>query len=187
MRRLRVKAAVGVAMVGAVGVAGAAVAGDHGKLETTLSGFEEVPAIVTDGEGTFRARLSSDEIRFELRYSGLEGGEVRQAHIHIGQEGVNGMISAWLCDSPANESPVATTQVCPASPGTVRGTLTAADIVGPAGQGVAPGEFEDFARAIQAGVAYANVHTATFPAGEIRGQIDDHDHHDGHHGHHGHD
>ena len=43
--------------------------------------------------------------------------------------------------------------------------------MGPAGQGVSPGEFAELARAIQTGVAYANVHTAAFPAGEIRGQI----------------
>ncbi len=173
MRRLRVKAAVGVAAVGAVAVAGAAVAGDHGKLETTLSSFEEVPALVTDGHGTFKARMSKDEVRYELSYGGLEGGEVRQAHIHIGQEGVSAGISVWLCDSTTNQSPVATTPACPPSAGTVRGTLTAADVVGPAGQGVAPQEFEDFARAIKAGVAYANVHTATYAGGEIRGQIDD--------------
>ena len=174
MRRFRVKAAVGVAAVGAVGVAGAAVAGDHGsKLETTLSGFEETPAVMTAGHGTFKARMSRSEIRYELRYGGLEGGEVRQAHIHVGQEGVAGGISVWLCDSTTNDSPVADTPACPTPEGRVSGTLTAEDVVGPAGQGVSPGEFAELARAIQTGVAYANVHTATFGTGEIRGQIED--------------
>ena len=38
-------------------------------------------------------------------------------------------------------------------------------------QGVAPGEFDELIRAIRAGVAYVNVHSSTFPAGEVRGQL----------------
>jgi hypothetical protein len=44
-------------------------------------------------------------------------------------------------------------------------------VTGPAGQGVAAGELADLIRAIRAGAAYVNVHTATYPTGEIRGQI----------------
>ena len=55
---------------------------------------------------------------------------------------------------------------------TITGTIRPPDVVGPAGQGIAAGEFGELVRAIRAGVTYANVHTAPFPAGEIRGQID---------------
>jgi hypothetical protein len=48
-------------------------------------------------------------------------------------------------------------------------------VVGPAGHGIAAGEFAELVRALRAGAAYANVHTTTFPAGEIRGQIEGHD------------
>jgi hypothetical protein len=51
------------------------------------------------------------------------------------------------------------TQACP-SPS---GTITAADVVGPTAQGVAPGEFDELVRAIRAGAAYANVHSTLFP------------------------
>ena len=41
----------------------------------------------------------------------------------------------------------------------------------PAGQGIEPGAFAEIAAAIKAGIAYANVHTTKWPAGEIRGQL----------------
>jgi hypothetical protein len=180
MRSLRVKLAIGVAALGVVVLTAVAVAGDRGKIKTRLSGFQEVPAISTDGSGSFRASLNSagTELRYELRYAGLEGGNPTQAHIHVAQKSVNGGIVVWLCGSTTNPGP-AGTQACPASPsGTVTGRITAADVVGPippANQGIAAGEFDEVVRALRKGVAYANVHTPTFAAGEIRGQIDQKD------------
>jgi hypothetical protein len=186
MRSLRVKLAIAVAAIGVVVIAGAAVAGDRGKLRTSLSGFEEVPAIMTTGEGTFKGKVSrtGQEIKYELRYGGLEGGAVTQAHIHIGQESVNGAISVWLCSNlttTPNPTPPGT-QACPAQPATITGTITPSNVVGPDGQGVAPGEFAELLRALRAGVAYANVHTAKYGGGEIRGQFpgDDDDDDRGH-------
>jgi hypothetical protein len=140
-----------------------------------LSGFQEVPAVSTTGEGTFRARFSADgtSIRYRLDYAGLTTGAA-QAHIHFGQSGVNGGISAFLCSNLGNGP--AGTQACPES-GTVTGTIAAADVVGPTAQGIAAGEFEELVAAIRAGVAYVNVHTATFPGGEIRGQLGHGAHH----------
>jgi CHRD domain len=51
-------------------------------------------------------------------------------------------------------------------------TITADDVIGPAGQGIAAGEFAELVDAIRSGVTYANVHTLPqFGGGEIRGQI----------------
>jgi CHRD domain len=138
---------------------------DNGRTSARLIGYEEVPAIVTDGRGSFSARIRNDSIEYTLRYDGLEGGTVLFAHIHIGQRDVNGGVSAFLCGGGGKPP-------CPpADDAEVEGTITPANVVGPAGQGVAAGEFADLIAAIKAGVAYANVHTQTYPGGEIRGQL----------------
>jgi hypothetical protein len=142
------------------------------EFKTDLIGFEEVPAISTQGGGEFRARISRDEtaIEFELEYSGLEGN-VLQAHIHFGQKGVNGGIVVFLCTNLGNGP--AGTQACPAPPARITGTLRAADMVNlAAAQGITAGEFDELVAAIRAGKAYANVHSSIWPGGEIRGQLD---------------
>ena len=49
------------------------------------------------------------------------------------------------------------------------------DVVGPTGQGIAAGEWEEFLDALRAGVTYANVHTVNRGGGEIRAQLLDDD------------
>jgi hypothetical protein len=178
MRSLRVKLAIGVAALGVVVITAAAVAGDRGRIKTSLTGFEEVPAISTEGNGTFKASLSRSgtELRYVLRYADLEGGNPTQAHLHFAQKSVNGGIVVWLCGSTTNPGPTGT-QACPASPsGTVEGTITAANVVAPTpnNQGIEAGQFDEVVRGLRAGVVYANVHTPTYGGGEIRGQIDSH-------------
>jgi hypothetical protein len=175
MKSARVKLAAGVAALGIAGVSTAAVAHDRAKLNADLNGYEEVPSVSTQGVGTFRAQIArdKDEIAYTLTYGGQFNGAVTQSHIHVGQEGAVGGISVWLC---ANNPPItgapAGIQPCPQA-GTISGTITPASVVGPAGQGIAPGEFAELVRALRAGVTYANIHSVTQPGGEIRGQIRD--------------
>ena len=174
MSGLRVKLAICVAAVGVVVVVSTvAVAGDRGKPRAFLTGYEEVPAVSTAAGGSFRAAIDrgGDELAYVLRYEQLEG-DVLQAHIHFGQRSVNGGVTAFLCSNLGNGP--AGTQACPAEHATVRGTITAADVVGGAAdQGIDAGEFEELLRAMRAGVTYANVHSTEWPGGEIRGQIGD--------------
>ena len=184
MQSLRVKLAVGVFAVGAAGIGTAAIAHDRARFDASLNGYEEVPAISTDANGTFKAQIARgrDEIRYTLVYNGPfnAAGTVTQSHIHLGQEGVNGGISVFLCGTTGFQPPAPTPAppVCPAPGVPVSGTLTSANVIGPAGQGLAAGEFAELVRAIRAGATYANVHTTIHTGGEIRGQISDDDHGD---------
>jgi hypothetical protein len=158
------RALVILLLVATVGVVASVAGASHGGFHADLTGFQEVPAISTTGEGSFTGTaVAGPALRYRLEYSGLEGGDVLFAHIHLGQRDVNGGVSAFLCGG-GDKPP------CPPS-GSVRGTIDPADIIGPSGQGIAAGEFDEAIAAIEAGVTYANVHTEMFPGGEIRGQI----------------
>ena len=147
--------------------------------QANLIGFQEVPAVSSVAQGKFRAVIVSDtQIDFELTYSGLEGN-ITQAHIHFGQRGVAGGITLWLCGTATNTGPSGT-QTCPQTASgltAVTGSLTPANIVGPAAQlineaGSTPAsEFAQILKAMRAGVTYANVHSSKVTGGEIRGQI----------------
>ena len=174
-RRIQLAAAVAVVAIASV-VATTAFAGGGKEVREELEGFQEVPAVSTDAEGKFKAKIREDRIDYTLSYENLSG-PVLQAHIHLGQFSVNGGISVFLCTNLGNGP--AGTQACPPAPATITGTLRPADVIGPnAGpppQGIAPGEFDELLRAIRAGVTYANVHSQPFPGGEIRAQLGDDD------------
>jgi hypothetical protein len=139
-----------------------------------LIGYQEVPALSTTAKGRFRAWVDTraNTITYKLNYEALEG-TVSQAHVHFAQRGVNGGISFFLCTNLGN-GPVGT-QTCPEAPGEIEGTITADLVIGPNSapgfQGIEPGAFAEIAAAIRSGLAYANVHTSKWPAGEIRGQL----------------
>ena len=144
------------------------------RIQATLSGYEEVPAVSTLASGEFRGTISPDEtsIDYELTYSGLQGG-VTQAHIHFGQASVNGGVVVWLCGTAATPGPLGTPS-CPVPSGTVSGTIMAGQVCAAlcgATQQIGAGELAEVIAAIRAGRAYANVHTVVSPGGEIRGQI----------------
>ena len=137
------------------------------QVKATLTGYQEVASVSSTGSGEIRVRVDDGAIEFQLIYSGLEG-DVLQSHIHLGQAGVNGGIMVFLCSNLGNGP--AGTPTCPQS-GEVTGVRMASDVVGPAGQGIAAGEFEEVIQAIRSGNTYANVHTSKHTGGEIRGQL----------------
>jgi hypothetical protein len=176
-RKMKKRVAVGAVMVLLATVAIVLADGGFKRIREFLTGFEEVPAVSTTGNGEFRARINKaeSEITYSLSYSDLEG-TVTQAHIHLGQPGVNGGISVFLCSNLGNGP--AGTQPCPLPPATITGTITADDVIGPTGQGISAGELDELITAIRAGKTYVNVHSSIWPGGEIRSQIDNDDEHD---------
>lgn len=174
MKQLRItESVVPVVLLVMLGAPPLAVAEESVKAK--LRGFSESPANSTEATGEFRARISEDgtAIEYVLSYENLRA-TATQAHIHFAQRNVNGGIVAFLCSNltPRPVDQPAGTPPYPARSGTVGGTIVAVDIIGrAASQGIAAGEIERVIDAIRKGVAYANVHSTMFPAGEIRGQI----------------
>jgi len=137
---------------------------NHSKAR--MDGYQEVPAVSSTGTGTLDLRIDDDArtIDYELTYENLEGTTTTASHIHLGQPGVNGGVSAFFCGGGGKPA-------CTPKSGTFTGVVTAADVIGPVGQGIAAGEFEELVRAIRAGATYVNVHTDKHPGGEIRGVV----------------
>jgi hypothetical protein len=162
--RIALVVAALVAVIAAGGLSATAASGS--RFSATLTGYEEIPTLSVSGIGTFSAQVAKDgrSISYSLSYSGLSG-DALFAHIHLGEPAIAGGVVAFLCGGGSKPA-------CPAgTSGTLTGTIVAADVVGPAGQGIDAGEFTELVAAMQFGATYANLHTTLFPAGEIRGQI----------------
>ena len=169
--RLRIAIAVLALLVVASVGSLQALAGGSKVFMATLDGYQEAPLTLSvAGTGTFRADLAvaGDSLSYRLSYSDLTGPALF-AHIHLGRPAIAGGVIAFLCDSTEGAPPGVPD--CPGAGGTVTGTIEPDDVVGPAAQGIAAGEFAELVAALQAGATYANVHTALFQPGEIRGQI----------------
>src|ERR671930_273545 len=151
MKKLVLASAVVVVALSAV-VGVQAFAKDTHKLKAhRLSGYNETPlALSSPGTGTFSAKVDDQAhtITYRLTYSGLPTAAT-QSHIHFGSRSQVGGVAAFLCTNLGNGP--AGTPACPASGGTVTGTITPAQVVGPSGQGIAPGEFDELIHAIRAG------------------------------------
>ena len=176
MNRRRFQLVLAIGVMSLLGVVGAAVATGGKDIRERLTGYEETPmTLSTPAKGDFKARVSrfSDTIHWQLSYRGFETN-VTQAHIHFGARATSGGISVWLCQTGQANAPAGTDE-CPLREGKVSGTIEEDDVVGPEGQGISAGEFEEFLDAVRAGVTYANVHTEARPAGEIRAQLEDDD------------
>ncbi len=174
MNRQTLAAAVAVAVFSLPAAAGSHVEEFH----ATFSGFNEVGglgagetgAILSAGAAQLRLVLDrgTQAVQFTLTYSGLSA-PVTQAHIHFGKVHVAGGVMVFFCSNQPTAP--AGVQPCPAGGGTVTGTITAANVLPVAGQNVSAGDFDALTDALTSNTAYANIHTSSFPAGEIRGEI----------------
>ena len=168
-----------VLLIPVFSVATAASGDDVNAFRARLRGLNEVPPVATEASGSFSATLSSDgsTLSYTVSYTNLNA-QILFSHIHFGFPREATGIMVFLCGPAAGAmgGPPAGTPNPPACPdttsGTVSGSVTAANVIGPNSQGITPSA--DFAKVVQAlrgGAAYVNVHTTRSPSGEIRGQV----------------
>jgi hypothetical protein len=157
---------IGAALVLVTATAGAS---DVQRFHAVFSGFNEVPPILSEGKATLDLTLDrkAKTLTFTLTYSNLSSSVI-QSHIHFGKVHVNGSVVVFFC---SNATGAPTPNTCPVNGGTVTGTLTASDVLSVPGQNISAGDFDAIEDALESNTAYANIHTANFPAGEIRGQV----------------
>lgn len=115
-----------------------------------ISGLQEVPQRLTSGNGTMDFVYNKElrTLSYTIRWNSLTGPVV-QAHIHgTAQKGVNaGILQDWTSTISK----------------TIAGTYTGSVLI----DGVVFREEDLFL-----GRYYVNIHTALYPGGEIRGQIE---------------
>ena len=134
------------------------------RFSASLIGANEVPPINTEGTAGFNMTIQPSGITFSLNFSDLSS-PLAVAHLHFGVPKVNGGVMIFLCGGGAQPDCPATTS------GTITGTVTAANVTGPTGQGIAVGDLDSALEVVRDGLSYANMHTANFGSGEIRGQV----------------
>ncbi len=114
----------------------------------SLTGSQSVPMNVTSATGSATVIVDDvlDTVSVDMSFTGLIGGDASAAHIHC-------------CVATDANAPV----VIPFTgfPNTTSGTYS----------NTFTGVSVDNITGIEAGTAYINIHNATFPGGEIRGDI----------------
>jgi hypothetical protein len=145
-------------------LAGTVLAEGNRNFRTHLTGAEEVPAVETQAQGQAIFQLSKDgtELHYKLIVANIEN--VSMAHIHLGPAGVNGPVVVWLYPAAPPPLPIEGRF----SGVLAEGTITEANLVGL----LAGAPLSTLIEEMRAGNTYVNVHTAQYPGGEVRGQID---------------
>ena len=185
-RYVLAKALVG-AMVGAL-AAGTLAAGEPEHVpgqqpetqnyHAVFSGFNELGeinaetgAILSQGAATLELQvdLQAQTVTYTMQFSGMST-PVTQAHLHLGKVHDAGGVMVFLCSNLGNGP--AGTPACPAGSGTVTGTISAASVQAIPTQNVTAGDFDALVEALESNTTYANIHTQSFPAGEVRGQVE---------------
>ena len=134
------------------------------RFSASLSGANEVPPINSAGTAGFEMSIQPGAINFSLNFSDLSS-PLSVAHLHFAPSKVAGGVMIFLCGGGGQPA-------CPAATsGSITGTITAANVTGPTGQGITGGDLDSALAAVRDELSYANMHTTNFTGGEIRGQV----------------
>lgn len=131
----------------------AASARQGGEPAIPLNNEQETTGATGGGSGFFTYTIEGSQLCYTLEVSNLTMAPFA-AHIHLGPRNVAGDIVVGLLTPPAATS-------------TVDDCITAV----PDATGAALSTAELAAIAADPGAYYVNVHTSSFPGGEVRGQL----------------
>ena len=137
-------------------------------LQATMNGANEVPPNASPATG-FATITLDNTLQFltvDMTFSGLIGGPAAAAHIHCcAPPGVNAIVAVPFTGFPAATSGSYLNTFDLLSAATYNGAFITAS------GGTVAGAQSRLISNMNAGLTYTNIHDATFPGGEIRGQI----------------
>ena len=146
----------------------------------TLTGSQQVPPVKTNGIGTASFELLDDHKTLHYQINVLDVPKITGIHIHQGKLGENGDVIVNLYNSKENifqnenetklsqiESSSVTINGNTQSSLIASGTINNSDLEGP----LSGKDISDLITLMQSKNTYVNVHSETYPDGEIRGQI----------------
>ena len=137
------------------------------KYTAALTGANEVPAVVTSAAGTMTlTKEDSVTILYDI-VTTAQTDSITMAHIHAGAAGVAGPVMVWFFPSTASRAPGSGAGTA----ASVNGQVAIGRITRAGTAFVAPFTWDSLITRINAGTAYANVHTRKNGGGEIRGQV----------------
>ena len=136
-------------------VAGSKCVADTVTFTATMTGAQETPPNASTATGSASVTVVGTVLTIHEVFSGLTGGTAAAAHIHC-------------CALPGVAAPVVIpfTGFPAATSGTFDGTFDLSTFSFSGGATEAT-----FLAGLNSGLAYVNIHDATFPGGEIRGQL----------------
>jgi hypothetical protein len=146
------------------------LSGKNVVTEVTIPGANapiNVVGIATGSKGKVKLTPAGDgaTMNYELTIKRL-GSPVESVHIHLGPEGVNGPVLITICDN-AGAVPCGDNA---ANEFALSGAFTSTDLVPVPERGI--NTVEDFIANLRDENTYIDVHTGTFPDGELRGEIE---------------
>jgi CHRD domain len=137
------------------------------KFSATLVGTNEVPSVTTTAAGTMELIQEDSVTILYTIATTARTDSITMAHIHAAAAGVNGPIMVWFFPTEASRAPGTGAGTAASVNGIVRvGRISKAGT-----SFVAPFTWDSLLVRMNAGTAYANIHTRKFGGGEIRGQV----------------
>ncbi len=131
-----------------------------------MNGANEVPPTGSSATGLTTLSLTGDLLTVDVTFSGLTGGPANAAHIHCcAPQGINAVVAVPFTGFPNTTSGTYTNTFDLTLAATYNGAyITAQGGTAASAEAALIASLNDYQ-------AYSNIHNATFPGGEIRGQI----------------